>query len=58
MLAGESNGPEKDKAWGWKSGGDYNDEHQYGLLIEKTVAKKELRNLEADECSVGGRSKL
>lgn len=58
VLNGESNGPEKDKAWAWKSGGVFNDAHSFGLLIEKTVAKKELRDLQADECSVGGRSKL
>lgn len=54
ILDGKSNGPEIDKAWAWKSGGEFNDAHQFGLLIEKTVAKKELRDLQ----SAGGRSKL
>ncbi|CZT14152.1 related to FAD-dependent oxidoreductase [Ramularia collo-cygni] len=50
VLAGEGNGPEKDKAWGWKVEGEFKDEHQFGLLIEKTVSKKELRDLQAADC--------
>lgn len=54
VLAGESNGPEKDKAWAWKGEREFKNEHQYGLLIEKTVSKKELRDLQAED----GRSRL
>ena len=42
ILNGESNGDEKDKAWGWKTDADWNDVREFGLLSGKAVAKSEV----------------
>ena len=52
ILHDESNGAEKDKAWGWKSAAGWNDVREFGLLSGRAVAKVELRDLE------GGQAKL
>lgn len=49
ILNGESNGAEKDKAWGWKTGSDWTDVREFGLLSGKAVAKVELRDLESGQ---------
>ncbi|KJX96787.1 sarcosine oxidase like protein [Zymoseptoria brevis] len=47
VLQGISNGEEKDRAWSWKSGQDeFTDEHSFGLLMEKSAPRRELRDLE------------
>lgn len=51
VLQGISNGEEKDRAWSWKSGQDeFKDEHSFGLLMEKSAPRKELRDLERASC--------
>ena len=49
MLNGISNGAEKDKAWAWKSGAEWND------VREKTELKRELSDFEEKLPSVGKR---
>lgn len=53
VLSGAGNGAEKDAAWAWKTEAkDFGNEHQFGLLIERTAEKMELRELQAkdDRC--------
>ncbi|KAK4499230.1 hypothetical protein PRZ48_009743 [Zasmidium cellare] len=52
ILNGESNGDEKDKAWGWKTDADWNDVREFGLLSGKAVAKVELRDLESGQAKL------
>jgi sarcosine oxidase/L-pipecolate oxidase len=49
VLRGISNGEEKDRAWSWKSGRDeFKDEHSFGLLMEHSAPRMELRDLERE----------
>ena len=48
VLKGESNGKEKDEAWGWKSNVDWRDVREFGLLSGRAVARKEVGELERE----------
>jgi sarcosine oxidase/L-pipecolate oxidase len=53
VLQDIGNGEEKDRAWSWKRGqNDFKDDHSFGLLMEKSAPRTELRDLEKD----GGRT--
>ena len=54
VLRGVSNGPEKDKAWGWK---DFRNGVEWRGAHEATAPKRELKELE-DEDRDGGEAKL
>lgn len=50
VLQGVGNGEEMDKAWSWKSGQiEFKDEHSFGLLMEKSAPRKELKELEKEK---------
>lgn len=52
VLNGESNGDEKDKAWGWKATADWE------KATGKRVPRRELRDLDNESSSTHGQSKL
>lgn len=52
VLNGETNGPEKDQAWGWKKDVNWNEVREFGLLSGRAVGQYELKDLENSQAKL------